>query len=147
MHGSFGMDALVVTGTTISFVYSSIQLTASCLTGVPTMHVFFETSGMLLLFVTMGKYFEAYAKGSTISAMTSLLKLQPRQAVLVTRGAERYLETKDGNNTSANDNSSEKNGGTEKAEDTDDDGDAEETDIIDIDLIQKGSFLSFSITF
>jgi cation transport ATPase len=53
LHGSFGMDALVVTGTTIAFTYSSIQLAASCISGVPTMHVFFETSGMLLLFVTM----------------------------------------------------------------------------------------------
>ena len=54
LHRSFGMDALVVTGTSIAFVYSSIQLGCSCASGVPTMHVFFETSGMLLLFVTMG---------------------------------------------------------------------------------------------
>eukprot|EP00602_Paraphysomonas_sp_CaronLab_P008621 CAMPEP_0185034404 /NCGR_PEP_ID=MMETSP1103-20130426/24264_1 /TAXON_ID=36769 /ORGANISM="Paraphysomonas bandaiensis, Strain Caron Lab Isolate" /LENGTH=1244 /DNA_ID=CAMNT_0027571049 /DNA_START=102 /DNA_END=3836 /DNA_ORIENTATION=+ len=83
IHGSYGMDCLVVTGTTITFLYSSIELFFSCMAHKPSMHVFFETSGMLLLFVTLGKYLEAYAKGSTTSAMTSLLKLQPRKATLV----------------------------------------------------------------
>jgi P-type Cu+ transporter len=83
MHGSFGMDCLVVTGTTITFVYSSLQFFFACYSGVSTQHMFFETSGMLLMFVTIGKYIEAYAKGATASAMTSLLKLQPRKAFLV----------------------------------------------------------------
>jgi P-type Cu+ transporter len=83
MHGSFGMDCLVVTGTTITFVYSSLQLFFACYSGVSSDHMFFETSGMLLMFVTIGKYIEAYAKGATASAMTSLLKLQPRKAFLV----------------------------------------------------------------
>jgi P-type Cu+ transporter len=82
MHGSFGMDCLVVTGTTITFVYSFIQLCLSCQSGEPSMHIFFETSGMLLMFVTLGKYLEAYAKGSTASAMTSLLKLQPQKVLI-----------------------------------------------------------------
>jgi len=131
LHRSFGMDALVVTGTTIAFVYSSIQLAVSCASGVPTMHVFFETSGMLLLFVTMGKYFEAYAKGTTISAMTSLLKLQPRQAVLVTKGSERYKH--------AFDKVPEDGKTTASSSDTTDE--EEELESIDIDLIQKGDII------
>lgn len=132
LHRSFGMDALVVTGTTIAFVYSSIQLSAACISGTPTMHVFFETSGMLLLFVTMGKYFEAYAKGTTISAMTSLLKLQPRQAVLVKKGWERYVQAE-----------------TTDAKDVivPDDCDDEELENIDIDLVQKGNSSVISILY
>ena len=124
------MDALVSTGTTIAFTYSFIMMMSSC---VHTSthghhdseqyhhHVFFETSGMLLLFVTMGKYFEAYAKGSTIKNMTSLLKLQPRQAILVTKGNEKY--TCDRSNVIKSSNVNED----------------EDTEHIDVDLIQKGT--------
>jgi Cu+-exporting ATPase len=83
IHGNFGMDCLVVTGTSITFLYSFVQLTLACQAGVPTIHVFFEASGMLILFVTLGKYLESYAKGKTVSAITNLLDLQPRQATLV----------------------------------------------------------------
>lgn len=77
------MDCLVVTGTTVTFVYSCVQLTRACQTGEPTKHVFFEASGMLLMFVTFGKYLEAYAKGKTVSAITKLLEMQPSHALLV----------------------------------------------------------------
>lgn len=83
IHGNFGMDCLVVIGTSITFFYSFIQLSLACQAGVPTMHVFFEASGMLILFVTLGKYLESYAKGKTVSAISNLLDLQPRQATLV----------------------------------------------------------------
>lgn len=117
LHGSFGMDALVVTGTTIAFVYSCVQLACSCASATPTMHVFFETSGMLLLFVTMGKYFEAYAKGTTISSMANLLKLQPRKAALVVSGG---ILSSDGG-----------------AVDVEGEA-AEEVEDIDVELIQRG---------
>ena len=84
LHGNYGMDLLVVMGTSITFVYSCYQLWFACLAGVSTKNVFFEASGMLFMFVTIGKYMEAYAKGKTVSAITNLLKLQPRMALLVT---------------------------------------------------------------
>jgi len=86
MHGNFGMDCLVVTGTSISFAYSSVQLAFACANHVPTTHVFFEASGMLLMFVTLGKFMEAYARGKSASAITNLLKLQPSRALLVAGG-------------------------------------------------------------
>lgn len=55
-HGSLGMDFLVMVGTSITFVYSLFQLYYACKTHIYTPHVFFETSGMLLLFVTIGKW-------------------------------------------------------------------------------------------
>jgi Cu+-exporting ATPase len=63
INGNFGMDCLVVTGTTVTFVYSLTQLYLACEASIPTKHVFFEVSGMLLMFVTFGKFVEAYAKG------------------------------------------------------------------------------------
>lgn len=88
LHGNFGMDCLVVTGTTISFAYSSVQLFFACATHIPTTHVFFEASGMLLMFVTLGKFMEAFARGKSASAITDLLKLQPTHALLVTGDGE-----------------------------------------------------------
>ena len=77
LHGHFGMDCLVVAGTTVTFVYSIVQICFACITAVRAKHVFFEASGMLLMFVTLGKFLESYAKGKTLSAinrqiMTSL---------------------------------------------------------------------------
>jgi Cu+-exporting ATPase len=79
LHGSFGMDFLVMTGTSITFLYNIMTLSFACQSGIPTQHVFLESSGMLLMFVTVGKFIEAYAKGKSASAITSLLKLQPKQ--------------------------------------------------------------------
>ena len=69
MHGSFGMDFLVVTGTSVSYLYSMVQIGMECRTGEPTVHVFFEAVGMLLMFVTVGKFIEAYAKGASAGAI------------------------------------------------------------------------------
>lgn len=80
MHGTFGMDCLVTTGTSITFLYSCVQLGLACHSETPTTHVFFETTGMLLMFVTIGKFIEAYAKRRSFAAISNLLKLQPREA-------------------------------------------------------------------
>lgn len=81
LHGNFGMDCLVTAGTSITFLYSCVQVSLACSSGdgVPSQHVFFETTGMLLMFVTVGKFIEAYAKGRSFSAISNLLKLQPRE--------------------------------------------------------------------
>ena len=79
-----GMDFLVCFGTTAAYVYSLIALFIEVFSGSNSdvdndMHLqpTFETGAMLIAFVTMGKYFEAYAKGKTASALQTLMKLQP----------------------------------------------------------------------
>ena len=44
---------------------------------------FFESSALLLTFVVMGKLMESYAKGRTSEALSKLLKLQPRSALII----------------------------------------------------------------
>jgi len=78
-HGNFGMDCLVSIGTSTTFVFSIVQIIYAYITDIPAKHVFFEASGMLLMFVTLGKYFEAYAKGQTASSIHSLLTMQPKK--------------------------------------------------------------------
>ncbi len=85
-HWNFGMDALVVTGTTLAFGYSLLILVMSTI--CPSVmalqgHVFFEASGMLITFISLGKYFEAKAKGKTGRALSLLMELQPHSVILV----------------------------------------------------------------
>jgi Cu+-exporting ATPase len=82
-HWNFGMDALVVVGTTTAYAYSALALMVAEIKPHFVPHVFFEASGMLLTFVTLGKYIEAKAKGRTSQALTLLMQLQPRTATLV----------------------------------------------------------------
>jgi len=45
--------------------------------------VFFDTSALLIAFVMLGKTLESFAKGKTGAALTSLVKLQPSEAVIL----------------------------------------------------------------
>lgn len=84
MNMSFGMDCLVVTGTSIAFFYSCVQMGLACVDQTPNVaHVFFEASGMLILFVTIGKFLEAYSKKRTASAISELMQLQPRRVSML----------------------------------------------------------------
>ncbi len=76
-----GMDFLVVLGTTASYVYSIVLFAIQLSTGKMTeLMPNFMTGGMLLTFVTLGKYLESYAKGKTASALLTLMELQPLNA-------------------------------------------------------------------
>jgi P-type Cu+ transporter len=52
------------------------------------LHVFFETSALLIAFVMLGKYLEAVAKGRTSDALSALLDLRPATAVVAVESAE-----------------------------------------------------------
>ncbi len=91
-HWNFGMDALVVTGTTLAYGYSLLILIMGTIN--PNLfqlegHVFFEASGMLITFISLGKYFEAKAKGRTGRALSLLMELQPHTVTLVDRAPEK----------------------------------------------------------
>ncbi|RQM12157.1 hypothetical protein DD237_006398 [Peronospora effusa] len=85
-HGAMGMDFLVVAGTTMSYTYSFVAMIGSALHENYHGHHFFESSAMLLTFVTLGKYMESVAKGKTADALSELAKLQPKTALLVSEG-------------------------------------------------------------
>ncbi len=91
------MDALVALGAGAAFVYSTYALFA--MTGAQTagdaeavmhyMHEFyFESAGMILTLITLGKMLEARSKGKTTDALKSLMKLKAKTAVVVRDGRE-----------------------------------------------------------
>ena len=75
------MDSLVAIGTTSAFVYSLYQLSI-----LDVHHLYFESVGVILALVGLGKYMEDYSKAQTTSAITSLLELKPSSATLFEDG-------------------------------------------------------------
>jgi len=96
-HGSATMDVLVVMGTTASFVYSTGSMIGALICSDSTCakpSTFFDTSTMLITFVSFGRYLENAAKGKTSEALSRLIGLTPSSATIYTDGAEMKLEKK-----------------------------------------------------
>ncbi|KAI5479623.1 Cu2+-exporting ATPase [Pseudohyphozyma bogoriensis] len=85
-HKSATMDVLVVLGTSASFLYSIGAMSFAICSYDPNFHpkVFFETSTMLITFITFGRYLENLAKGKTSAALSKLMSLSPSQATIYT---------------------------------------------------------------
>ena len=96
-HGAPNMDTLVALGAAASFVWSVWVLFA--MTGAQVrgdagavmahmMDFYFESAGMILTLITVGKMLEARSRGRTTDALKGLMKLAPRTAVIIQDGAE-----------------------------------------------------------
>lgn len=59
------------------------------------MDVYFESAAMILTLITLGKYFEARAKGKTSEAITKLMDLAPKTATVIRDGKEEVVEASD----------------------------------------------------
>lgn len=79
--GGASMDTLISLGTTVAYLYSLWALFAGA-------HVYFETAAVIIALITLGKAFEARAKGRASSAITKLLALGAKEAVVVRDGVE-----------------------------------------------------------
>ena len=93
-QGSPNMDSLVALGAAAGLAYSLIEmglLAAGQITGMPDLY--FESAGMILALVTVGKYLEERSKGKTTGAITALLALAPDVAVVRRNGTEVTVAT------------------------------------------------------
>ena len=80
-HGSPTMDVLVTLGTSAAFFFSVAAMAVSILIPPHTRpKTVFETSTMLLSFITLGRYLENRAKGQTSKALSRLMSLAPSMA-------------------------------------------------------------------
>ena len=86
--GSANMDTLISLGSLAAYFYSlAVVFTHGS--------VFFETSGMIITLITLGKVFEAKAKGKASSAVHRLLELGATDARIVVDGVERTVPVDD----------------------------------------------------
>ena len=58
-------------------------------------NLYFESAGMIVTLITVGKYLEARAKGKTSAAVEKLLKLAPKKASVVRDGRELEIDAAD----------------------------------------------------
>ncbi|HEY5549455.1 MAG TPA: heavy metal translocating P-type ATPase, partial [Coriobacteriia bacterium] len=82
---SGNMDTLIAIGTSAAYFYSVAATFVPSLQGEP---VFYETAGLLITFVILGKLLEARAKGKTSDAIKKLMGLAAKTARVVRGGEE-----------------------------------------------------------
>ncbi|EME46063.1 hypothetical protein DOTSEDRAFT_70151 [Dothistroma septosporum NZE10] len=82
-HGAPTMDVLVVLGTSAAFFFSCAAMLVSIV--VPPHSrpgTVFDTSTMLITFITLGRFLENRAKGQTSKALSRLMSLAPPMATI-----------------------------------------------------------------
>ncbi len=96
-RGSPNMDSTIALGSGAAFAYSTVMLfamTSAQVSGgseaaMPYMNEFyFESAGMILTLITVGKMLESISKGRTTDALKSLMALAPQTATLIHDGKE-----------------------------------------------------------
>ncbi len=91
------MDSLIALGSTASILYgifAMIQINIGLKNGDMAlvdryrMDVYFESAGMILTLVTLGKFFETKSKGKTHDAIQKLMDLSPQTAIIIKNNQE-----------------------------------------------------------
>jgi len=85
LHRTPNMDTLVAMGTAAAVGFSLWNLFGTQLNAEG---FYFETAGMIIALILMGKSLEAKSRSRASAAISSLLKLRPKEAVLVHEGKE-----------------------------------------------------------
>ena len=90
------MDSLIAVGTGAAFVYSLwslIEIALGIDPHVRAMDLYFESTGVLLALVSLGKYMEARAKSHTSDAIIKLMALTPDTAIVLKDDGQTTMPT------------------------------------------------------
>jgi len=80
------MDSLIALGTTAAFAYSTFNLFQG------NYHsLYFESAGVIITLILLGKSLEARAKGRTSEAIKKLIGLAPKTAIIIREGVEQEI--------------------------------------------------------
>ena len=92
IHLAPNMDTLVAMGSFASFSWSVYVLFMMTKGGAFHVHDFyFESAGMILTLITVGKMLEARSKGRTTDALKGLMKLAPKTATILHGGKHHVI--------------------------------------------------------
>ncbi len=95
--GSPNMDTLVAVGSGAAFIYSTyvvFSIGGALNSGNHSLahhlihDLYFESVAMILTLITVGKLLETYSKGRTTDALSGLMDLSPKTAVVIRDGKE-----------------------------------------------------------
>lgn len=90
------MDSLIAVGTSAAFLYSLYSVVQVLSGHYSFVHqLYFESVGVIITLVLLGKYLEGNAKGRTSQAIQSLMSLIPSQATVVRYGEVVTIDTED----------------------------------------------------
>lgn len=104
LHRSPNMDSLIALGASAAFVYSlyGTYMTAyymgrnELLTAHGyMMNLYYEACGTILTLITVGKYLEAKSKRRTSDAVSKLVNLAPKTAIVIRNGKETEIPAAD----------------------------------------------------
>ena len=82
------MDSLVAVGSGASLIYSLVSMFL-----FDEGHLYFESAGMILALITVGKFLETLSKGKTKDAINSLIDLVPERSIILKDGEETEIES------------------------------------------------------
>jgi len=100
IYRSPNMDTLVALGAGASFIYSVYALFAMTNAQVNNDmslvmkymdEFYFESAGMILTLITLGKMLESYSKGKTTNAIKGLMNLAPKKATILVDNVEKVV--------------------------------------------------------
>jgi Cu+-exporting ATPase len=92
LQRSPNMDSLIALGTTAAVVYSVYnvwQIYRGNFMAVESLY--FETAGVIIALILLGKSLEAASKGRTSEAIKKLMGLAPKTAIIMENGAEKEI--------------------------------------------------------
>ncbi|MCF8087529.1 MAG: heavy metal translocating P-type ATPase [Desulfotignum sp.] len=94
--GHPNMDSLIAIGTTAAITYSVVN-TVLIFTGRTeyVMNLYYETAGVIIALIKVGKYMETVSKGRTSGAIKELMGLAPKTAIVVRDGKEKVISIDD----------------------------------------------------
>ena len=96
-HGAPNMDSLIAIGSTAALVYGVFAMFMINygmagqdmeLVHQYSMELYLESAAMILALITFGKFLEARSKGRTSDAITKLINLAPKTAIVLRGGME-----------------------------------------------------------
>jgi Cu+-exporting ATPase len=90
------MDSLIAVGTSAAFIYSLyniFQIAEGDFNAVDSLY--FETAGVIIALILLGKSLEAVSKGRTSEAIKKLMGLAPKTAIVIIDGAETEIPIAD----------------------------------------------------
>lgn len=102
--GSPNMDSLIAIGSTAAFLYGiyafikmilALQIDDQDTVQHFMMNLYFESAGMIVALITVGKYLEKRAKGKTSEAIQKLMNLSPKVTTIIKDGKEIQIPTQE----------------------------------------------------